>query len=130
MKFRSNKTSAIYRKWKPIRNQFLIEFPFCMVCGDTYRDHLAVHEMTPGANRLLGFVARETWLTACGVCNCDVLTDKLVWPVESQLALKLWYDPGFFSIEAINKIFGCVKVTAEQVLEELRELRIGGRLAA
>jgi len=99
-----------------------------MVCG-TSRE-LGVHEITNGPNRMLGFVERATWLAACSVCNCHVLTDKNDWPIEKQLALKFWYDPEHFDLGAVNRIYGCNKATAAGVLENLLQLRIGGQLAA
>jgi hypothetical protein len=131
MKSRSNKTAAIYRKWTPIRIAYLAEFPFCMVCGATYSwNGFSVHEMTPGSNRMLGFVDPAAWLATCNGCNQDALTDPNKWPLASQLALKLYYDPTRFDLAAINRIHGCNKVTAEQVLEAFRLLHAGQYFAA
>ncbi len=137
MRNRSPKTAAIYRKWTPVRHSFIDDHPFCMICGETYREQLAVHEMTPGANRMRGFVERAAWLVACGVCNCDRLTDKFWWPIEKQLAVKLWYDPDGFDLETIWRIHAVEGhanppqfVTYQDVLWAFVELCREGRFAA
>lgn len=106
----------------------------CAVCGGY--EGLAVHEMTPGKNRMRGFGVRAAWLPACSNCNCNVLTSKADWPLPKQLALKLLIDPAWFSLFEIRKILAPegaktfpVVVTEEDVLVWMRNLLIERKVA-
>lgn len=129
----SKKTAAIYRKWGPVRKEFLWDHPYCFACGSGI--DVAVHEMTPGKNRMRGFVERATWLTACNHCNCDRLTDASEWPLARQLALKLLHNPEYFDLEAVRRVLapeGCENpprvVDESEILEEVRFFLMKGHL--
>lgn len=105
MKRRSSKNQALYNKYGPARNDFLLISWRCAVCGVTSSAApLSVHEICNGPNRMRAFVRRESWLATCWDCNSNILTDKLVWPIARQCAIKLLVDPEYFSLDVINEI--------------------------
>jgi hypothetical protein len=122
MKHRSNKTAAIYRQWTPVRNQFLFEYPNCAFCGE--RGGCSVHEILSGTGyRMLAFVSRACWLPACWDCNSNKATDRKLWPVEKQLALKLLIDPLGFDQDEVDRIYAPRRIDWAQVLREYSSLR-------
>ena len=122
MRRQSPKTAAIYRKHGPERKAFVEQMGCCALCGNTL--DLCCHEITNGPNRMKGFVERAAWLCLCSLCNCHNVTDRLEWPLEKQLALKLIVDPAGFSLTAIQNILAPRLVIVEDVLRYLGQLLV------
>ena len=132
MKWRGAKQSEAYRTHEAAREAFLGEMFECAIHGpECRRWDISAHEMTPGKNRMRAFGVRAAWLPACGVCNCGVLRDNVIWPLAKQLALKLLIDPVYFDLILIRKILAPegtpvdrlpIVVTEAEVLEYVREL--------
>jgi hypothetical protein len=121
MKRRSAKTAALYREWTPIRLDFLAEFNHqCCNCGGY---GASVHEILNGPYRMRAFVVRATWLPLCGVCNCDIFTDKKQWPLEKQLALKSLVDPQSHDLAAVQTILLPRRFAAADVAKYVRQLK-------
>ena len=81
------------------------------------------------------FQRRELWLPTCSACNCHRLTDYSEWPLEKQLALKLFVDPLFFSVSAVNEVASTpgraiLAVDESDLLLRVREFLLRGRFAA
>lgn len=122
MRRQSPKTAAIYRKHGPERKAFVEKMGRCAICRSIL--DLCCHEITNGPNRMRGFVERAAWLCLCAHCNCHVVTDRLQWPLEKQLALKLLVDPEYFSLCKIEEILAPRRFESDRVLDFVVELLI------
>lgn len=113
MKRISTERKALMKEVGPDRREFIKEFGRCQNQEPWAGEHfgaLTVHEMTNGPNRERALRTRAALLVLCAGCNCSDFTDKKVWPLERQLALKLVVDPEFFDLGAINELLapkGC-----------------------
>ena len=92
------------RRFGPIRKQFVEEAGTCWICDD--RMATDCHEMSRGCCRDGSIGERCTWLATCWECNCYLLTDYSVYPIERQLAIKWIVDREHFDLRKFNKIRG------------------------
>jgi hypothetical protein len=100
---KSKKTASEDRKLAPLRKAYLVTFPDCMVCGNPSQ---CVHEISSGtAGRAKGKSEPATWLATCVDCNCNELTDKAMFPVKRQLAIKAVCDPKNFDMGKFNACY-------------------------
>lgn len=113
MRHQSKKTAAVYRKWSPIRREFLEESGYCCVCG---QQATCVDEITRGVYRMAAFIRREAWLPTCAPCNCGILTDNCKYPRERKLALKSLCDPKYYNVEVIRDIITPKPVDSDEVV--------------
>lgn len=67
---------------------------------------LHVHEIPNSAGRQKATAHRDCCLVLCDYCNGNIFTDKALWPVARQCALKLLTDPLFFNLPLINELRG------------------------
>jgi hypothetical protein len=66
------------------------------------------------------FVEIAAWLAVCTDCNQNKLTDRKLFPIERQLALKLYHDPKEFNLEACKRIVTPRQFDLEEILEWTR----------
>ena len=112
------------------RDAYKDEFPQCPLTGEW---RVECHEITSGwAGRANGIVEPAVWLSVAPRVNREWFTDKKVWPVQRQLALKMLVDPTRYSLEKFNECYTHGTVYQEDVdawLDDVREL-IGRHPAA
>lgn len=126
------------------RLAFLREYCFCWCCGWLYdtphpKGHpvatLDCHEIASGPARKRAVKDRSAWMVACRYCNGHELTDKTVWPIERQLALKKILDPEHYNRVRVNELRGRAPeaITDEEVevfvKEALTEIKANVNLA-
>lgn len=90
------------RQHQAARQNFRGEFPTCWFCQR--RPTRDTHEIAGGPARKEAYGVRCCWGAACGICNCDELTDKAKWPIARQLAVKFLMDRAHFDLRKFNHI--------------------------
>lgn len=121
MRFQSKKQAAIYRQWSPKRRYWLQGFSHCFVCGYTSTE---VHEIFNGPLRMKAFVEPAAWLAVCTDCNQNRLTDKKEFPIERQLGLKLYNDPGHFDLAKCREIIAPRQIDVDLLITEYLKERM------
>jgi hypothetical protein len=92
------------RKVAAERREFVEWAEVCWVCGKCRATDC--HEMASGSHRGAALSQRFTWLATCTFCNCYLLTDRKLWPLARQLALKWIYDQDHFHLTDFNLLRG------------------------
>lgn len=124
---RMNKISEKERKKlagiRDARKEYREEFPRCVLTGEW---GTTVHEITSGwAGRAKGIIEPATWLAVSYRTNAETFTDKLKWPVQRQLALKMLVDAERYDLAKFNECYTHGTVYQEDVdawLDDVREL--------
>jgi hypothetical protein len=116
MRFQSKKQAAIYREWSPKRKLYLEDNRRCMVCANYSTE---VHEIFSGPLRMKAFVEIAAWLAVCTYCNQNPLTDRVEYPIERQLAIKLLNDPKNFDLTACRRIITPRQIDLESIINWL-----------
>ena len=99
----SPKAAANRKKYALVRSAFKGWAHKCMICSN--REVVDVHEIANGPARQEALGKREAWLAVCRMCH-DQLSDKNMWPVARQLAVKLVKDPEWFDPVVVNILRG------------------------
>lgn len=105
----STDTRKRYEANKGWRARFVKEVGCCQnpQCNTpAWKYLLHVHEIPNGPGRKKATAHRDCCLVLCDYCNANIFTDKALWPVERQCALKLLTDPLFFNLPLINELRG------------------------
>lgn len=104
---RQSKADRKLRKeTRPDRELFVLEYPFCMCCGQTHCD-LCVHEIAKGhQHRSKAVRVRLAQLVACVSCNLGELEDYAIWPIARQLAAVKKLHPEDYDRSGFHKLRG------------------------
>lgn len=104
----SDKTRNRYEANRGWRARFVKEIGECQnpTCREVapWQWPLHVHEICSGGNRQRATDHRDSCLVLCDYCNANIFTDKALWPIERQCALKLLTDPAFYNLDTINRL--------------------------
>jgi hypothetical protein len=131
---RMNKISEKERKKlagiRDARKAYREKHPYCMLTGER---GVCIHEITSGtAGRARGIVEPATWLAVTYYVNSELFTNKAIWPVQRQLALKMLTNKEDYNLAIFNECYTHGTVYQEDVdawLDDVREL-IENRRAA
>jgi len=100
----SKKRLAKLRQVGRERRSFVERASMCMACREAPATDC--HEIACGSHRDAALGERLAWLAVCRVCNCERLTDRDVWPLTRQLAVKWLHDRPHFDLLGFNALRG------------------------
>lgn len=114
---KSRKLAAAERKARPIKREWLAQFPSCWHCG---APNPSVHEMVKRSTSSCAILVVENYFAACWPCH-GLSGPVHVMPLAKQLAYKKINDPGCYDrLKCLElKDWAETAVTEDEVKQEI-----------